>query len=90
MAKHLKFENTNVTDLLDVRGGLDTRQLEMIRQTSLLRYAASLSEEAFGSYLQQAPDGSYTVLRLPAEGDPMMARVERIRDQEYLFVDTVD
>jgi hypothetical protein len=30
------------------------------------------------------------VVRLPADGDPMIARVERIRDQEHLFVDTVD
>jgi hypothetical protein len=28
--------------------------------------------------------------RLPAEGDPMMERVNRIRNQEYLFIDTVD
>ena len=77
-------------DLLEFRNGLDTRQLQLIRQTSLLRYAASLSQEAFGNYLQQGPDGSYTVVRLPAAGDPMMARVERIRDQEHLFVDRLD
>ena len=30
------------------------------------------------------------MLRLPADGDTMAARVERIRNQEYLFIDNVD
>tara|TARA_R110001599_G_scaffold353870_1_gene601276 strand:- start:61802 stop:62935 length:1134 start_codon:yes stop_codon:yes gene_type:complete len=77
-------------DLLAYRRGLDDGQLRTIRQVALLRYAASLSEEAFGGYLQQNALGIYSVLRLPAEGDPMMARVQGIRDQEHLFVDTVD
>lgn len=77
-------------DLLAYRRGLDDSHLRTIRQVALLRYAASLSEEAFGGYLQQNELGIYSVLRLPAQGDPMMARVQRIRDQEHLFVDTVD
>ena len=77
-------------DLLEYRQGLDERELRTIRQVAFLRYAASLSEDAFGGYLQQDEQGIYSVVRLPAEGDPMIARVERIRDQEHLFVDTVD
>lgn len=77
-------------DLLEYRQGLDKSQLRAIRQVALLRYAASLSEEAFGDYLQRDAEGIYSVVRLPADGDPMMARVERIRNQEHLFVDTVD
>ena len=77
-------------DLLAFRLRLDRRQLQTIREVALMRYAASLSEEAFGSYLQRDPEGIYTLVRLPAEGDPMMARAERIRNQEHLFVDTVD
>ena len=77
-------------DLLDLRRELTERQIQSIRQVALMRYATSLSQEAFGGYLQQDAAGLYSVTRLPAEGDPMMARVERIRNQEYLFVDTVD
>jgi len=77
-------------DLLAARRQLDSRQLESIRQVALLRYAAGLSEEAFAAYLQPDSEGVYSVVRLPAEGDPMLARVERIRNQEHLFVDTVD
>jgi hypothetical protein len=77
-------------DLLRYKQQLDKRQLGAIRQVGVMRYAAGLSEEAFGSYLEQGADGIYTLVRLPADGDPMMARVERIRNQQHLFIDTVD
>ena len=77
-------------DLLAFRQGLNARELGVIREVALLRYAASLSEDAFGSYLQRSPEGIYSVVRRPAENDPMLVRVERIRDQEHLFIDTVD
>ena len=77
-------------DLLTFRRQLARQQLATIRQVALMRYAADLSAEAFGSYLQRDAAGIYSLVRLPAEGDPMMARVDRIRNQEHLFIDTVD
>lgn len=77
-------------DLLTFRRQLERQQLAAIRQVALMRYAAGLSEEAFGSYLERDAAGTYTLVRLPAQGDPMMARVDRIRNQEHLFIDTVD
>lgn len=77
-------------DLLAIRTQLDAKALRDIRQVGQLRYAASLSPDAFGSFLQQDSDGLYTLQRLPAQGDPMMARVQKIRNQEFLFIDTVD
>ncbi len=78
-------------DLLAVRQQLDERQLTEIRRVAFLRYAGSLSPEAFAGFLTGGVEGEpYSVARLPATGDPMIARVERIRNQEYLFIDTVD
>jgi hypothetical protein len=77
-------------DLLAARERLGERQLLQIRQVALLRFASELSPEAFSSYLRRDGSGDYVALRLPAEGDPMIARVERIRNQEFLFIDTVD
>ena len=77
-------------DLYQYRLGLDAKALQRIREVALLRYAASLSEDAFGSYLQRDAEGIYQLVRLPAQGDPMLERVQRIRNQEHLFVDTVD
>ena len=77
-------------DLLAVRQQKSGRQLAAIRQLALLRYASGLAPEVFASYLMRTPEGVYTLVRLPAEDDPMMVRVIRIRNQEYLFIDTVD
>lgn len=78
-------------DLLAKREQLDDRAITEIRRVALLRYAADLSPEAFAGYLSGGTDQQrYQVVRLPASGDPMMARVDRIRNQEYLFIDTVD
>jgi hypothetical protein len=77
-------------DLLAFRRQLNQRQLAAIREVGMMRYAADLSEDAFGGYLERDAAGIYTLVRLPADGDPMMARVERIRNQEHLFIDTVD
>ena len=68
---------------------LSARQLEHIQQVALLRYARSLAPQAFSGYLSQQ-EGGYVLQRLPADDDPMLARVLRLREQEYLFIDTVD
>ncbi|TDG13691.1 hypothetical protein E2F43_09220 [Seongchinamella unica] len=77
-------------DMLSYRRGLNERQLREIQGVSLMRYAQSLSPDAFAGYLGRDEDGYQRLQRLPAQGDPMMARVERIRNQEYLFIDNVD
>jgi hypothetical protein len=54
-----------------------------------LRYAQELAPEAFSAYLSEE-NGFLQPNRLPADSDPMMARIARIRNQEALFIDTVD
>jgi hypothetical protein len=77
-------------DLLAVRRQKSAKQLEAIRQIALLRYASRLAPQVFSSYLTRNANSEYELVRLPAEDDPMLARVIRIRNQEYLFIDTVD
>ncbi|MFV0276415.1 MAG: hypothetical protein ACK5HY_04420 [Parahaliea sp.] len=77
-------------DLLAARSQQGAGAAREIRRVSELRYAASLAPEVFADYLGSDDSGRYRVLRLPAQGDPMLARVERIREQEYRFIDTVD
>jgi hypothetical protein len=54
-----------------------------------VRYAQQLSPDAFLGLAEQVA-GKWELQRLPADNDPMMRRVDRIRNQEYLFCDTVD
>ena len=77
-------------DLGQLKSQLAPADINRIRNVALLRYAASLSPEAFASFLATGPEGELVLQRLPAEDDPMMVRVQRIRNQEYLFIDTVD
>ena len=76
--------------LHEARRQLDSRELERITEISLLRYAVELAPSAFGQYLAEGEQGTYTLRRLPARSDPMLDRIERIRLTEYVITDTVD
>lgn len=76
--------------LLQAREQLDERALRRIAGVSLMRYAVELAPSAFGQYLVEDEDGTYSVRRLPAKNDPMLDRIERIRLTEYVITDTVD
>ena len=86
--QHLYNEVAN--DLLNYRKQLSDRELTRIRDIAQLRYANVLAPDAFGAYLSTNAEGIYTVTRLPSRGDPMLERINRIREQEYLFIDTTD
>lgn len=77
-------------DLRLARESRDEGALSDILEISFLRYAGQLAPDVFGDYLYHAPEGTVTIQRLPAENDPMLVRIERIRESEYLFIDTVD
>lgn len=62
------------------------RLIELAR----MRYALSLDQAAWGDYLVQSEQGLWQLNRLPADSDPVMARIDRIRDSDLLFLDTVD
>jgi hypothetical protein len=77
-------------DLKAARDLIDDHSLGEITNTSLLRYAVQLAPTAFAGYLNSNPDGTFEVNRLPAEDDPMLERIEKIRGVEYLITDAVD
>ena len=56
---------------------------------SEVRYARALVPDAFSGMLNVSPDG-WQLNRLPASDDPMLARITRVRNQEYLFCDAID
>ena len=77
-------------ELQTARALLNRKALSNIVEISLLRYANRLAPSAFGDYLNEAADGTFTIRRLPAKNDPMLDRIERIRHTEYVITDTVD
>jgi hypothetical protein len=79
-----------VAELAGVRDSLGDAAVSNIKGTSLMRYAIELAPTAFNGYVEQSNDGTFRVLRLPARNDPMLKRIEAIRNTEFLITDTVD
>jgi hypothetical protein len=79
-----------VRDLEAALAPLDPAQRDEIRTLSLLRYGLGLVPQSFADYIGETPEGRMTVRRLPARDDPLLTRIEAIREREYLFIDVVD
>ncbi len=62
------------------------RALEL-RRLSEMRFAQRFSPEAFNQYTQTDKEGKIKIVRLPADADPLLERVRRIRDRDYLYID---
>ena len=87
------FQNVYVSianDLLAARKALSDEQLDDVQKVADLRFASGFAPAAFSEYLaQDEKTGRYRVIRLPAENDPVLARVSAIRERDENLVDTV-
>ncbi|NCF17968.1 MAG: hypothetical protein GWP63_06970 [Haliea sp.] len=81
--------NTIANDLLQKQEALRQEDRENIRTVTELLFARSFSADSFDGYLGQNRKEHYIVLRLPAEGDPMLERVRTIRERDQMFIDTL-
>lgn len=84
------FQNVYTRVANDMRDYLqrqDHAELRRIRATSELRFAQRFAPEAFGDYVSADGRGRYELRRLPAEGDPLLERIRRIRVRDQMFVD---
>lgn len=82
--------NMIANDLAAAQAKLSDKDREQIRTVAALRYAEELSPEAFAGYVEPQRNGTYALKRLPAEGDPMFDRTQRVRQRERLFVETLN
>lgn len=73
-AYHQTINSAAMADIVDV---------------AFLKYAGELSPQAFDRYLLNA-EGVWSVVGLPARDDPIFNRLQRIRESEYVFADSVD
>ena len=60
-----------------------------VRTISQIQFARSFAPEAFGEYLSTDRNGILQVQRLPAQNDPLLARINTIRERDNLYVDTM-
>lgn len=82
--------NQVANDLLKAHQSRNASSIINIQNVARLKFAADLSPESVSNYLQTDRRGRVTVIQLPAENDLVMQRVSRLREQENLFVDTMD
>jgi hypothetical protein len=82
--------NTLANDMLVYRQQLATADLETVRRVSELRFASDLAPYAFSSYMSEDKKGVMQVVRLPSQDDPMLQRMDRIRERDYALLDTIN
>src|SRR3954468_24298049 len=77
-------------DMVVARDKLTALDRENIRKVASLRFAADLAPDAMAGMTAKDKNGVPQVARLPAEGDPTLARIEKIRERDTAVVDTVN
>ncbi len=81
--------NRIANDLMQARDQLPAGRAVELRTLSELRFAQDFAPEAFGEHVRANRRGELEIARLPAENDPIMARVQAIRERDHLFIDTL-
>jgi len=81
--------NRIVNDMIAFRSQLKPEDAIAIRTVTELRFAKRFSPEVFNGHLETDGKGKYTIKRLPAENDPILQRVRKLRERDYMFVDTL-
>lgn len=77
-------------DMVAAREKLSSLDRENIRKVAALRFAEDLAPDAMAGMTAKDKNGITQVVRLPAEGDTTLTRIERIRERDTAVVDTVN
>jgi len=85
-----KVFNDFANDLHQHAALMQPRQLKQTRQISELQFFYDMSPAAYNGYLASDEEGVVSVVRLPAENDPSVARMRQIRERDRLVVDTLN
>ena len=82
--------NAIANDIAEFKSTLNSEQIGTIRTTAKLKFAGEFAPDAFKDYLAEDKNNKTTIKRLPADDDPMMDRLLKIREREYMYVDTLN
>jgi hypothetical protein len=85
-----KVFNDIANDLQIYVAQFPKKDVERVQQISELQFFNDMSPLAYSDYLETDEDGIVTVVRLPAENDPAVARLRQIRERDRLVVDTLN
>ncbi|MCF6149997.1 MAG: hypothetical protein E3K37_15195 [Candidatus Kuenenia sp.] len=82
--------NAIANDMANYRRKMRPEKIKEIRTITELKFAKYFAPHAFEDYLEENRKGKYTLNRLPADNDTMMARVLESRERVYMFEDTIN
>jgi len=82
--------NLIANDMAEYKKKLSAEDIKKIRTTAKLKFARDFAPEAFEGYLAEGKNNQTEIKRLPADDDPMMARLLKIREREYMYIDTLN
>ena len=82
--------NAIANDMADFKKKLTADDIKRIRTTAKLKFAKAFAPDAYDGYLAKGKKDDTVIKRLPADDDPMMARLLKIREREYMFIDTLN
>ena len=85
-----KVFNDIANDLRAFVVSLPNDYIRSVRQVSELQFFADMSPLQFGEHLSADEEGIVTIVRLPAENDPMVARLRQIRERDRLVIDMLN
>jgi hypothetical protein len=69
---------------------LTPKEISRIRQAAELKFFADMAPASFEDHLADNKSGEVTIVRLPAENDPMVDRLRQIRERDRLVIDTLN
>ena len=81
--------NRIANDMASYRRLLGATDITAIRTVTQLQFARRFAPDAFADYLVDDGKGHYRISRLPPDNDPLLQRIQRIRERDYMFVDTL-
>jgi hypothetical protein len=82
--------NTISNDMAEYLKKLSPKKIKNIRTVSKLKFAQDFAPSVYHGYLTKNKKDLLTVNRLPAEKDTIMTRLLKIREREYMYVDTLN
>lgn len=82
--------NDIANDLREYVAAIPPKQVQRIRQVSELQFFGDMAPLYFGSHLAKDEGGITSIVRLPAENDPTVARLRQIRERDRLVVDMLN
>jgi hypothetical protein len=69
---------------------LTPKEISRIRQAAELKFFADMAPASFEDHLADSGSGEVTIVRLPADNDPMVDRLRQIRERDRLVIDTLN